>query len=128
MPPGFNHTTKEAAAAIAATKLASDPKTAQLDQYVVDMAGGDAAIHTMYGVKVDNTDSWIKAGPRGPMTLDDQHGELFELGRTAILFTCLCYFGTISSDQDVKRFMRTFSFEVSNGYPRIKLTFFVTQF
>lgn len=75
MPPGINQTTKEAAGAIAANKLASDPKTAQLEDYVVDMAGGDGAIHTMYGVKVDNTDSWIKAGPRGPMTLDDQHGE-----------------------------------------------------
>jgi len=78
MAPGINGHAYDmpAKAAAAATKMnvSSDAKKTQLEGYTVDHTAGDAAIKTLFGAKVENTDDWMKAGARGQMDLADQHG------------------------------------------------------
>ena len=63
-------------ASMAAGKNSAAPnkKIESMQPNVMDMASGDSTLRTVFGAKVDNTDSWMKAGARGPLTLLDPHG------------------------------------------------------
>lgn len=78
MAPGINGHTftmpAEAAAASAKSAVSPNKKIESMKPNVVDIGAGDSTLRTVFGAKVDNTDSWIKAGARGPLTLDDPHG------------------------------------------------------
>jgi catalase len=65
-----------AKAAAAATKMnaSSNEKQAQLREHTVDMTAGNAAMKTLFGAKIEDTDTWLRAGSRGQLDLADQTG------------------------------------------------------
>lgn len=49
-----------------------DAKVAQLDAHRVNKI--DTELTTDQGIRVEDTDNWLRAGPRGPALLEDFHG------------------------------------------------------
>ncbi|WP_246158964.1 catalase [Catellatospora sichuanensis] len=59
-------------AGAAAAAPGGDAKVLQLDPHRMDKAGTE--LTTDQGIGVEDTDNWLRAGPRGPALLEDFHG------------------------------------------------------
>jgi hypothetical protein len=49
-------------------------KIAQLEEHTVRPEKGGGFHNTIFGAKYDNTDNWLRAGARGPSSLEDPIG------------------------------------------------------